>query len=93
MLYLQRPFLITVEHLTEDVVMVFEVADSLEEYVMDLIVSSCGGGESKVMLNNLDPFKVLCSVFMYVCIYLEGSDCFFLQRSFSYTRLKQYLKH
>lgn len=71
MLHLQKPFLNSVEQLTEDVVMVFPAADSFEEYVMDLISSSGGGGESEVSLKKLAPYKVWCSVciyYMYVCI-------------------------
>lgn len=38
----QRPFLDHAEHLTEDVVSVFPVADSLEQYVMSVIASALG---------------------------------------------------
>lgn len=54
---MQKPFLNSVEQLTEDVVLVFPAADSLEEYVMDLI-SSCGGGEAEYSLKKLAPYKV-----------------------------------
>ncbi|OVA19124.1 Protein of unknown function DUF810 [Macleaya cordata] len=37
-----KPFLDGVEHLTEDVVSVFPAAESLEQYIMILITSSCG---------------------------------------------------
>ncbi|THU43751.1 hypothetical protein C4D60_Mb02t00030 [Musa balbisiana] len=37
-----RPFLDCAEHLTEDVVSVFPVADSLEQYVMSVIASALG---------------------------------------------------
>ncbi|KAL5720155.1 Protein unc-13 [Ranunculus cassubicifolius] len=36
-----KPFLESVEHLTEDAVSVFPAADSLEQYVLALITSSC----------------------------------------------------
>ncbi|KAF6140425.1 hypothetical protein GIB67_030506 [Kingdonia uniflora] len=36
-----KPFLDGAEHLTEDVVSVFPVADGLEEYIMALITSAC----------------------------------------------------
>lgn len=52
-----KPFLNSVEQLTEDVVLVFPAADSLEEYVMDLI-SSCGGGEAEYSLKKLAPYKI-----------------------------------
>ncbi|KAI3800703.1 hypothetical protein L1987_28797 [Smallanthus sonchifolius] len=51
-----KPFLNSVEQLTEDVVLVFPAADSLEEYVMDLIASS--GGQSEVSLKKLSPYKI-----------------------------------
>nr|XP_043620813.1 protein unc-13 homolog [Erigeron canadensis] len=53
-----KPFLGSVEQLTEDVVMVFPAADSFEEYVMDLITSSGGGGEAEVSLKKLAPYKI-----------------------------------
>ncbi|XP_026413797.1 protein unc-13 homolog isoform X1 [Papaver somniferum] len=37
-----KPFLDGVEHLTEDVVSVFPAAESLEQYVITLVISSCG---------------------------------------------------
>nr|GEY37683.1 protein unc-13 homolog isoform X1 [Tanacetum cinerariifolium] len=52
-----KPFLNSVEQLTEDVVLVFPAADNLEEYVMDLI-SSCGGGEAEYSLKKLAPYKI-----------------------------------
>ncbi|KAK9056013.1 hypothetical protein SSX86_027100 [Deinandra increscens subsp. villosa] len=51
-----KPFLNSVEQLTEDVVLVFPAADSFEEYVMDLITSS--GGQSEVSLKKLSPYKI-----------------------------------
>lgn len=40
--FLQKPFLDRAEHLTEDVVSVFPVAESLEQYVISVIASSLG---------------------------------------------------
>ncbi|KAL8192241.1 hypothetical protein R6Q57_027908 [Mikania cordata] len=51
-----KPFLNSVEQLTEDVVLVFPAADSFEEYVTDLIMSS--GGQSEVYLKKLSPYKI-----------------------------------
>lgn len=52
-----KPFLNSVEQLTEDVVLVFPAADSFEECVMDLITSS-SGGQSDVSLKKLSPYKI-----------------------------------
>lgn len=53
-----KPFLNSVEQLTEDVVLVFPAADSFEQYVMDLITSSCGEGEAEVSLKKLALYKI-----------------------------------
>ncbi|XP_071715767.1 protein unc-13 homolog [Rutidosis leptorrhynchoides] len=53
-----KPFLNGVEQLTEDVVMVFPAADSFEEYVMDVIESSGGGGETEASMKKLVPYKI-----------------------------------
>ncbi|KVH87712.1 Mammalian uncoordinated homology 13, domain 2 [Cynara cardunculus var. scolymus] len=57
-LNLQKPFLNSVEQLTEDVVLVFPAADSFEQYVMDLITSSCGEGEAEVSMKKLALYKI-----------------------------------
>lgn len=53
-----KPFLTSVEQLTEDVVLVFPAADSFEQYVMDLITSSCGEGEAEVSMKKLSLYKI-----------------------------------
>ncbi|XP_024962977.1 protein unc-13 homolog isoform X1 [Cynara cardunculus var. scolymus] len=53
-----KPFLNSVEQLTEDVVLVFPAADSFEQYVMDLITSSCGEGEAEVSMKKLALYKI-----------------------------------
>ncbi|KAI3681063.1 hypothetical protein L6452_35845 [Arctium lappa] len=53
-----KPFLTSVEQLTEDVVLVFPAADSFEQYVMDLITSSCGEGEADVSMKKLALYKI-----------------------------------
>ncbi|CAH1448735.1 unnamed protein product [Lactuca virosa] len=53
-----KPYISSVEQLTEDVVLVFPAADGFEEYVMDLITSSCGEGQTDVSLKKLAPYKI-----------------------------------
>lgn len=65
---LQKPYISSVEQLTEDVVLVFPAADGFEEYVMDLITSSCGEGQTDVSLKKLAPYKVWCS---FIAFYFQ----------------------
>lgn len=54
----QKPFLEGVEHLTEDVVSVFPAADSLEQYVIALITSTCEEGTADSYCKKLALYKV-----------------------------------
>lgn len=56
--YFQKPFLEGVEHLTEDVVSVFPAADSLEQYVIALITSTCEEGTADSYYKKLALYKV-----------------------------------
>lgn len=56
--FCQKPFLEGVEHLTEDVVSVFPAADSLEQYVMALITSTCEEGTADSYCKKLALYKV-----------------------------------
>ncbi|XP_015894761.3 protein unc-13 homolog [Ziziphus jujuba] len=53
-----KPFLDGAEHLTEDVVSVFPVADSLEQYVMELITSACEGEAAELFCKKLTPYQI-----------------------------------
>lgn len=53
-----KPFLEGVEHLTEDVVSVFPAADSLEQYVMSLITSTCEEGTADSYCKKLALYKL-----------------------------------
>lgn len=55
---IQRPFLENAEHLTEDTIAVFPAADSLEQYIMQVIVSTCADGTSDAYCRKLNLFKV-----------------------------------
>lgn len=56
--YFQKPFLDGAEHLTEDVVSVFPAADSLEEYILSVIMSSCEEETAQVYCRKLIPYEV-----------------------------------
>lgn len=56
--FFQKPFLDGAEHLTEDVVSVFPAADSLEQYVLTLIMSSCEEGIAESYCRKLNLYKV-----------------------------------
>lgn len=54
-----KPFLDSVEHLTEDVVSVLPAADSLEKYIMDIIISTCEDESTDVYRRErLTPYQV-----------------------------------
>ncbi|KAJ8648655.1 hypothetical protein MRB53_001678 [Persea americana] len=54
-----KPFLDSVEHLTEDVVSVLPAADSLEQYIMDVIMSACNEETVDVYRREkLTPYQV-----------------------------------
>ncbi|CAN4108506.1 unnamed protein product [Withania somnifera] len=53
-----RPFLDNAEHLTEDTIAVFPAADSLEHYIMQVIVSACADGTSDAYCRKLNLFKI-----------------------------------
>ncbi|KAM2004381.1 hypothetical protein ACFX15_027837 [Malus domestica] len=53
-----KPFLRAAEHLTEDVVSVFPAADSLEQYIMELITSACGEETADVFCRKLAPYEI-----------------------------------
>ncbi|KAL3537703.1 hypothetical protein ACH5RR_001069 [Cinchona calisaya] len=53
-----KPFLDSVEHLTEDVVAVFPAADSLEQYVIEVIVSSCNEETGETYCRKLNLYKI-----------------------------------
>lgn len=55
---IQRPFLENAEHLTEDTIAVFPAADSLEQYIMQVIISTCADGTSDAYCRKLNLFKV-----------------------------------
>lgn len=54
----QKPFLDGAEHLTEDVVSVFPAADSLEQYIMALILSACEDETPELFYKKLTPYQV-----------------------------------
>lgn len=53
-----KPFLDNAEHLTEDTIAVFPAADSLEHYIMQVIVSTCADGTSDAYCRKLNLFKI-----------------------------------
>ncbi|KAL3814736.1 hypothetical protein ACJIZ3_016004 [Penstemon smallii] len=53
-----KPFLETVEHLTEDVVSVFPAADSLEKNLIAVITSTCEEGTAEAYLKKLNRYKI-----------------------------------
>lgn len=58
-MFSQKPFLDSVEHLTEDVVSVLPAADSLEQYIMDVIMSACNDETADVhRREKLTPYQV-----------------------------------
>ncbi|KAF5735316.1 hypothetical protein HS088_TW15G00818 [Tripterygium wilfordii] len=54
-----KPFLDGAEHLTEDVVSVFPAADSLEQYMVSVIISVCGEGSAEIYCRKLTQYQVL----------------------------------
>lgn len=55
---MQKPFLDGTEHLTEDVVSVFPAADSLEQYLLELMTSVCGDDTDGPYFRKLIPYEV-----------------------------------
>jgi hypothetical protein len=55
-----KPFLDGAEHLTEDAVSVFPAADSLEQYLLELMTSVCGEDTSGPYFKKLIPYEVRC---------------------------------
>ncbi|GMP41112.1 hypothetical protein CsSME_00011319 [Camellia sinensis var. sinensis] len=53
-----KPFIDGAEHLTEDVVSVFPAADSLEQYVMALIMSVCEDATAEVYFRKPTLYKI-----------------------------------
>ncbi|KAL6129477.1 hypothetical protein ACLB2K_072827 [Fragaria x ananassa] len=53
-----KPFLGGAEHLTEDVVSVFPAADNLEQYMMELILSSCGEETAEIYSKKIVPYQI-----------------------------------
>ncbi|XP_022742010.1 uncharacterized protein LOC111293550 isoform X2 [Durio zibethinus] len=53
-----KPFVDGAEHLTEDVVSVFPAADNLEQYILDLIKSSCEGDNVEIHFRKLNPYQI-----------------------------------
>ena len=56
--FLQKPFLDSVEHLTEDTVAVFPAANSLEQYVIEVIMSNCNEETGEMYCKKLNLYKV-----------------------------------
>ena len=54
----QKPFLDGAEHLTEDAVTVFPVADSLEQYIIAIITSACEEENAEVLCKRLSLYQV-----------------------------------
>ncbi|GLT88622.1 hypothetical protein SLE2022_066390 [Rubroshorea leprosula] len=53
-----KPFLDGAEHLTEDTVSVFPAADSLEQYILQLIKSACGEETAETYFRKLVPYQI-----------------------------------
>ncbi|XP_019056334.1 PREDICTED: uncharacterized protein LOC104799323 isoform X2 [Tarenaya hassleriana] len=53
-----KPFLDGAEHLTEDAVSVFPAADSLEQYILELMTSVCGEDTNGPYFRKLIPYEV-----------------------------------
>lgn len=53
-----KPFLDGAEHLTEDIVSVFPAADSLEQYILQLIKSACGEETAETYFRKLVPYQI-----------------------------------
>lgn len=54
----QKPFLDSAEHLSEDIVAVFPAADSLEQYIIEIIVQTCEEGAADAYCRKLNLYKV-----------------------------------
>nr|GLL40989.1 uncharacterized protein LOC109180165 [Ipomoea trifida] len=52
-----KPFLDSAEHLTEDIVAVFPAADSLEQYIIEIIVQTCEEGAADAYCRKLNLYK------------------------------------
>lgn len=53
-----KPFLDSAEHLTEDVVSVFPAANSLEQYILTIITSTCEDGAAESYSKKLNLYKI-----------------------------------
>ncbi|XP_027114186.2 protein unc-13 homolog [Coffea arabica] len=53
-----KPFLDSVEHLTEDTVAVFPAANSLEQYVIEVIMSNCNEETGEMYCKKLNLYKI-----------------------------------
>ncbi|XVF24503.1 hypothetical protein REPUB_Repub13aG0133800 [Reevesia pubescens] len=53
-----KPFVDGAEHLTEDVVSVFPAADNLEQYILELIKSTCEGDNVEIHFRKLNPYQI-----------------------------------
>lgn len=58
LLYFQKPFLDSAEHLSEDVISVFPAAESLEQFIMALITSVCHEENADILLRKLNQYQV-----------------------------------
>lgn len=64
--FCQRPFLEHAEHLTEDVVSVFPVADALEQYIMSVMASVVGDdGLDSICRQKIAPYQVISTFLEY----------------------------
>lgn len=75
---LQKPFLGGAEHLTEDVVSVFPAADNLEQYMMELILSSCGEETAEIYSKKIVPYQVSSWVLFVVYTYFLNINLSYL---------------
>ncbi|XP_019185195.1 PREDICTED: uncharacterized protein LOC109180165 [Ipomoea nil] len=53
-----KPFLDSAEHLSEDIVAVFPAADSLEQYIIEIIVQTCEEGAADAYCRKLNLYKI-----------------------------------
>ncbi|THG10352.1 hypothetical protein TEA_004160 [Camellia sinensis var. sinensis] len=70
-----KPFIDGAEHLTEDVVSVFPAADSLEQYVMALIMSVCEDATAESHSDSLVDFTSSVGGFFAMAAHWTVSSC------------------
>lgn len=72
----QKPFLDSAEHLTEDIVAVFPAADSLEQYIIEIIVQTCEEGAADAYCRKLNLYKVRMFPVFHLLLHVSMQESF-----------------